>query len=58
MHSDQILHPKEKSSIHEIGIKMGLNPSGFKRILDLMEKSPNKIIKPEVIICAFEEQLN
>ncbi|EMY3483678.1 conserved hypothetical protein [Flavobacterium psychrophilum] len=58
MHCDGILHKKEKTAIHEMGITMGLNPFAMKRILKLMEESPKKIIAPEKLICAFQEQLN
>lgn len=58
MHCDGVLHEREKIKIHEIGINMGLNPAAMKRVLGLMEKKPNQIIEPEVIIGAFHEQLN
>lgn len=58
MHCDGVLHEREKIKIHEIGINMGLNPAAMKRVLGLMEKKPNQIIEPEIIIGAFHEQLN
>lgn len=58
MHSDGILHGNERISIHEIGLKMGLNPTGIKRVLHLMENNDYKTIAPETIICAFQEQHN
>jgi tellurite resistance protein len=58
MHCDGILHDREKIKIHEIGINMGLNPAAMKRVLGLMEKKPNQVLEPEVIIGAFHEQLN
>ena len=58
MHCDGVLHHNETISIHEIGIKMGLNPTGIKRILHLMENNTNKQITPEIVICAFQEQHN
>ena len=58
MHCDGILHRREKIAIHEMGITMGLNPFAMKRILKLMEDSPNQMIAPEKLICAFQEQLN
>ncbi|WP_348799570.1 TerB family tellurite resistance protein [Flavobacterium adhaerens] len=58
MHCDGILHPKEKEAIRQIAINMGLNPSATNRILKLMEKSPNGIIDPEVLLRLFQEQLN
>ena len=58
MHCDGVLHKREKNAIHEIGINMGLNPFAMKRVLKLMEDSPNQIIAAEKLICAFQEQLN
>jgi hypothetical protein len=58
MHCDGVLHKREKTAIHEMGISMGLNPFAMKRILKLMEDSENKMIAPEKLICAFQEQLN
>lgn len=58
MHSDDVLHETERIAINEIGINMGLNPSAMKRILKLMEDSPNKMIQPEIVVGAFQEQHN
>jgi hypothetical protein len=58
MYCDNVLHNKENLFIHEIGIKMGLNPTAMDRILDMMHCTPNHIVAPEVVICAFQEQLN
>ena len=58
MYCDGVLHQKENNRIHEMGIKMGLNPQGIKRVLQVMEASESKIINPEILICAFQEQYN
>lgn len=58
MHCDGFLHEKEYNTIHEMGIKMGLNPQAIKRVLQLMNDSENKIINPEILIGAFQEQHN
>lgn len=58
MHCDGVIHEREKTKIHEIGINMGLNPAAMKRILHLMEQSPNQMLDAEVVIGAFQEQLN
>jgi hypothetical protein len=58
MYCDNVLHTKENLFIHEIGIKMGLNPKAMDRILDMMHCAPNHIVAPEVVICAFQEQMN
>jgi hypothetical protein len=58
MHCDGILHERERIAINEIGINMGLNPNAMKRILGLMETSPNQMIDAEIVIGAFQEQHN
>lgn len=58
MFCDGVIHISENNAIHQIGIKMGLNPDAMNRIIALMVSSPNKMIEPEKIICAFQEQHN
>lgn len=58
MHIDNVLHEHEIKAINEIGIKMGLNPMGIRKTLKAMEKSPNRMVEPAFLICAFEEQHN
>jgi hypothetical protein len=58
MHCDGLLHERERIAINEIGINMGLNPNAMKRILGLMETSPNQMIDAEIVIGAFQEQHN
>lgn len=58
MYIDGVLHQKELIAINEIGIKMGLNPNATQRILSLMEAAPDRLVKPETIIAAFQVQHN
>ncbi|MFD2907451.1 TerB family tellurite resistance protein [Flavobacterium ardleyense] len=58
MHSDGVLHERELIKINEIGINMGLNPYSTKRVLQLMEKSPNQMIDGAVLLSVFAEQYN
>ncbi len=58
MHCDGVLHDNEKIRIHEIGITMGLNPAAMKRVLHLMEQSPNQMLDAQIVIGAFQEQMN
>ncbi|MFH6936456.1 excinuclease ABC subunit B [Flavobacterium sp. YO12] len=58
MHCDGILHEKEAKAIQQIAIEMGLNPTAVKRVLDLMEKAPNALIDPKVLLKVFQEQHN
>ena len=58
MHCDGVLHEREKNAIHEIGINMGLNPFAMKRILKLIEDSPNHTVDAHTLIAIFSEQLN
>ncbi len=58
MYCDGLLHAREDKSIHEIGLKMGLNPKAMDRILIKMKQAPNNIISPEILLDTFQEQLN
>jgi uncharacterized tellurite resistance protein B-like protein len=58
MHCDGILHKKEAIAIQQIAIEMGLSPIAVKRVLDLMEKAPNAMIDPNVLLKVFQEQHN
>lgn len=58
MHVDGVLHESETKKINEIGINMGLNPYAMKRVLHLMKVSPTRMIDGDVLVAAFQEQLN
>lgn len=58
MYSDNFVHEYEDSKIHEIGIKMGLNPIAMNKVLSLMKTSEDHIVDPEKIIKIFQEQNN
>ena len=58
MHVDGIIHQNENNAIHEIGIKMALNPFAIDRILKAINTAPQKIIDPLFLISVFSEQLN
>lgn len=58
MYCDGILHEKEAKAIQQIAIEMGLNPNATKRVLDFMEKAPNAIIDPTILLKVFQEQHN
>jgi hypothetical protein len=58
MYCDGVLHSREDKSIHEIGLKMGLNPKAMDRILYIMKIAPNHIVAPEILIGSFQEQYN
>ncbi len=58
MHIDGVLHEKENNSLHEIGIKMGLNPQAMDKILKLMKSKKQCLISPNELFLAFEAQHN
>lgn len=58
MHCDGVLHEHERIAINEIGINMGLNPNAMKRVLHLMEESEDQMVDGEILLGAFQEQLN
>ena len=53
MHCDDVLHEREQIKINEIGINMGLNPFAMKRILNMLQKSPNGLIDGHLISFIF-----
>jgi len=58
MHSDGVLHEKEEIEIHQIVIKMGLNPIVTNRILKMMKTAKSPIIEANVLMKIFQEQHN
>ena len=58
MHVDGVLHENEQNKLNEIGINMGLNPYAMKRVLQLMKKSPTRLIDGDVLVSLFKEQHN
>ena len=58
MRSDDVLHERERIKINEIGINMGLDPYAMKRVLKLIEDSPNHMVDGQTLIKLFSEQLN
>ena len=58
MHIDGVLHEKEHNAIQQIALKMGLNLSAVKRVLEMMKKAPNTVISPIVLLEVFQEQHN
>ena len=58
MRSDDVLHERERVKINEIGINMGLDPYAMKRVLKLIEDSPNHMVDGQTLIKLFSEQLN
>ena len=58
MHIDGVLHEKEDNSLHEIGIRMGLNPQAMNTVLKLMKKNKNCILDPNILFKTFDAQHN
>lgn len=58
MHCDGVLHEKESIAIRQIAIDMGLNPGATKRVLQMMQESPNAMIDPKALLGMFQEQHN
>lgn len=58
MYCDGVLHDKEYIAIRQIAIDMGLNPSATKRVLQMMQESPNATIEAKVLLGMFQEQHN
>ena len=58
MHCDGVLHEKESVAIRQITIDMGLNPGATKRVLQMMQESPNAMIDAKAVLGMFQEQHN
>ncbi|MEO0059847.1 MAG: hypothetical protein RLZZ312_1494 [Bacteroidota bacterium] len=58
MYVDGILHIKEDNALHEIGIKMGLDPTAMKQILKMLKQNKNCVIDGEILIKTFAVQNN
>ena len=58
MHCDGVLHEKESVAIQQITIDMGLNPGATKRVLQMMQESPNAMIDAKALLGMFQEQHN
>jgi len=58
MQSDGFWHEKEITKIHEIGIMMGLNPSGIDKLLLILKKMGPNYITSELLSNLFTVQLN
>ena len=58
MRCDEVLHERECIKINEIGINMGLDPYAIKRVLKLIEDSPDHMVDGQILIKLFSEQLN
>ena len=55
MHCDGVLHEKESVAIRQITIDMGLNPGATKRVLQMMQESPNAMIDAKALLGMFQE---
>jgi len=58
MHCDGVLHEKESVAIRQIAIDMGLNPGATKRVLQMMQQSPNAMIDAKALLGMFGVQHN
>lgn len=58
MHSDSHKHEDEVEFLKNMAINLGLNPMAVKKVVQLMDESPNNMLEPEVLINAFKEQHN
>lgn len=58
MHADGLVHPKESVRLHEMGIKMGLDPMGLEKILDMLDEAAGETIDANVLFELFSVQWN
>ena len=48
----------EIKQLYNIGLKMGLPPSGIEQVLEIMHQYPNKLIPTEIFINIFKAHYN
>ncbi|WP_420602423.1 TerB family tellurite resistance protein [Flagellimonas sp.] len=58
MNIDEEQHEKEISTLHNVGLAMGLPPSAIGQVLEVMHKYPNKVVPPDVLINIFKAHYN
>ena len=58
MNFDRDTDPREIKLIKDLAIRMGLNPLSTNKVLDIMDKYPNKLVPPNVMIDIFKENYN
>lgn len=58
MNIDEEQHLSEISRLHNIGLALGLPPSGIDQALRVMHRYPDKIIPPEVLLSIFRSHYN
>ena len=58
MNVDGENHINEMETIHNIGLKMGLNPMAIDQVLKVMYEYPNRVVPPEVLVGIFKAHYN
>ena len=58
MNVDEETSDLEVEFLKDIGIGIGLNPEATDRVLDQMNKYPNKVIPPDKLMEIFKEHYN
>nr|WP_299069778.1 TerB family tellurite resistance protein [uncultured Allomuricauda sp.] len=58
MNIDREQHEKEMLTLRNIGLAMGLPPSGIEQVFSVMHEYPNKVVPPDVLINIFKAHYN
>ena len=58
MNVDREQHESELRRLRTIGLAMGLPPSAIDQVLHVMNRYPDKIVPPEVLIAIFKAHYN
>lgn len=58
MNVDRARQEVEVRRLHDIGLAMGLPPSGIDQVLMIMHEYPNNVIPPELVIDIFRSYYN
>ncbi|MEM9000188.1 MAG: TerB family tellurite resistance protein [Bacteroidota bacterium] len=58
MNVDQEQHHLEIKKLYNVGLKMGLPPTAIRKVLEIMNEYPDKIVPPHILIDIFKTHYN
>ena len=58
MNIDERQTKAEITKLHNLGLKMGLPPSGIGQVLEIMHQYPNKIVPTKILLNIFRAHYN
>lgn len=58
MNIDREQHKKELDALFTIGLRMGLPPAAMSQVVEVMNRYPDKVVPPQVLIDIFKAHYN